>query len=127
MPTWSPICSAGCATPGTWWPSCSKWEVAENEDFGKAGGIEIAVDDDAAALVGGCSNHLAERGSLHARSPQNDSGLDTLVVSFDPAGSHVGDVAFGVHFYAQVEEFLLSFCGEVLGIRGENARTIIEK
>ena len=44
-------------------------EVAEDEDFGEAGRIEIAVDDDAAAFVGRRTKRLAKGRSLNAGCP----------------------------------------------------------
>ena len=64
-------------------------EVAEDENFGKAGRIEVAVDDDAAALVSRCAEHFAERGSLHSGGPENDCCFDPLVVGLDPARSNI--------------------------------------
>ncbi len=87
-------------------------EVAEDEDFGQGRRVEIAVDDDAAALVDRGAEHLAERGGLDAGGPERHSCFDALIVGLDPAGSDVGDVGAGVDFDAEFVELLRSALAE---------------
>ena len=106
-------------------------EVAENEDIQQAGGVELVVDDDAAAFVeldiGLLGEHLAEGRGQNAGSPQSDGGVDALAVSLNPPRADAGDLRFGVDFDTQMLECGFGLGGEILRIGGEHARAGVEQ
>ena len=95
-------------------------EVAADEDFRMAFGVEGAVHEHASALIRGHAEQLAERRSLHARGPQRDRRFDALAAGDDVSGLHIGDAQIGVDFDAEGPQLLLGFDGKVFGVGGQN-------
>ena len=76
-------------------------QIAADEDFPMAFGVEGAVHEHASAFVCGHAQQLAERRSLHTRGPQRDCGIDALAAGDDVTGLHIGDTQIEVDFDAE--------------------------
>src|SRR5580698_2198278 len=101
-------------------------KIAADEDLGMTAGVQRIIHQYASPFVRLKSKQLTKRRGLYPGRPQGNHSIDPLTCGDHIARLDVGDGDAGMDLDAESGQLLDGLPGEILGIRGENARTALE-